>query len=173
DSTKNRRLQQWKRDQKGEKLLEKIAEKKKLTLEKAYEQIGFDVQDAFRDMLEAFETAQRDTAVMERKGFTKEWITVLKEVADENLEVKEKEIKGVLEVKLYTGDAIDTIKKTFDDAVKTHGIVVRYISAPRYAVSFTTTDLKKGDKIVNEAAEEIARTIRSKGGEAAFKMERD
>ncbi|MBI4017464.1 MAG: S1 RNA-binding domain-containing protein [Candidatus Aenigmarchaeota archaeon] len=33
DSTKNRRLQQWKRDQKGEKLLEKIAEKKKLTLE--------------------------------------------------------------------------------------------------------------------------------------------
>ena len=173
DGARNARLQEWKRDQKGEKLLEKLAERRKTTLEKIYQEVGFDIQDAFRDMLEAFETAQRDTALMQRKGLAPEWVKALKEIADENLEIKEKEIKGVLEVKLYTQDAIDTIKKIFADAVKKHGVNVRYVSAPRYTVSFTTSDLKKGDKIVNEAAEEIERALRTKGGEVSFKMEKD
>ncbi|QQG40235.1 MAG: S1 RNA-binding domain-containing protein [Candidatus Aenigmatarchaeota archaeon] len=171
DGEKNRRLQEWKRDQKGEKLLEKVGEKKGLKLNEVYESVGFDIQDAFRDMLEAFETAQKDVTLLERKGFTKEWVSVLREIADENLEIKEKEIRGVLEAKLYTPDAIDTLKRAFGDAAKKHGVSIRYVSAPRYSITFTTADPKKGDKLVNGAAEEIMKAVRSQGGEASFEME--
>lgn len=173
DSDKNRRLQEWKRDQKGEKLLEKMAEKRKTTLDEIYQEIGFDIQDSFRDMLEAFETAQKDPVLLERRGIKPEWAKLIKDVADEHLEVKEREIKGTLEVKLFTPDAIETIKQTFADAVSKYGVSIRYISAPRYSVAYTTTDLKKGDKLVTQAAEEISKALRSKGAEASFKMEKD
>lgn len=168
DGDKNRRMQDWKRDQKGEKLLEKAGNKLGLKLDKAYEKLGYDIQDAFRDMLEAFETALEDITILERKGFDKKIIEIIKDIASENIEIKEKEMKGIIEAKCFAPDAINHIKNAFIEAQKKYKIDIRYISAPQYMISYKTKDLKKGDKLLNEAAEFICSSIKKKQGECDF-----
>jgi len=74
ENQKNKRLQTWKRDEKGEKLLKTLAKEKGITLEKAYEEIGFDIQENFRDMLEVFELALRKgDAHIQEKGVPENW----------------------------------------------------------------------------------------------------
>lgn len=173
DGEKNRRLQDWKLDQKGEKLLEKVAQKMGVNLDKVYEKIGFDIQDAFRNMLEAFETALDDITILERKGLDKKSIELIKEIASENIEIKEKEMKGIVEVKCFAPDAVTHIKKAFTEAQSKYGIEVKYISAPEYSISYKTKDLKKGDKILNEAAEFICSQLKKKQGECDFRRNKE
>lgn len=172
DRDKNRRLQEWKRDEKGEKLLEKAAEKRGITLDQAYEEVGFDIQDSFRDMLEAFETAQKEVDLLERKGIPKEWAATIRETADENIEIREKAVGGVLEVQLYAPDAIDKIKESFMEAEKKHGVRITYLSAPNYSITYSSTNPKKADKTVTAAAEEIIADISKAGGKGAYKPEK-
>lgn len=171
DRDRNRRLQEWKRDQKGEKLLKKVADKKDITLDEAYEDIGFDIQDNFRDMLEAFETVQTDAEALKRKGLDSEWVEVINTVAEENLEVKDIELQGILEATLPTSNAIDELKEVFRETSDEYDIDVKYISAPEYSVIHTTTDPKEGDKKLREAGDQMVRRIEEMGGEGEFRVE--
>lgn len=156
DRDKNNRLQAWKRDQKGENLLKVLAKKKKMTLDEIYKKIGFDIQENFKDMLEAFEVAlKRGPEYLERKGIPKKWANEIEEIAKERIKIKEVKVERNVVVNSYEPDGIEKIKKVFQDIVKKYGLEFRYVSAPRYMISLTTKDPKEGGKILDKAVEEI------------------
>ncbi|MCD6367842.1 MAG: S1 RNA-binding domain-containing protein [Candidatus Aenigmarchaeota archaeon] len=156
DRDKNNRLQRWKRDEKGEKLLSDLAKKKKMSLDKAYEKIGYDLQENFRDMLEPFELALRKgPEYLERRGLSKKWAEEILKIAKERIKIKEVKITKEVEIKSYEPDGIEKIKRAFKEIVKKYGLEFKYLAAPKYALSISTKDPKEGEKILNKAVEEI------------------
>lgn len=152
---KRRRLQTWKRDEKGEKFLNILAKESNLSLEKAYEKIGFEFQDKFKDLLEPFEFALKNKSKLEKRSIPKNWIEKIEKVAKENLKLKGVKLTKSIDIKLFEPDGIKIIKNILNKVKKKHGIEVNYISAPKYELSINTKDPKIGDKILEKAAKDI------------------
>ncbi len=170
DNQKNRRLQTWKRDEKGEKLLRAIAKKKGIELEKAYEEIGYDIQENFKDMLEVFELALRKGAdYVEEKGVPREWAGEILEIAREKITIKETKMDEDLEIRSLEPDGVEKIKNVLQKVSRKSGISVKYVSAPKYSISIITKDPKEGEKVLRKSIEEISREIEKEGGEILSK----
>jgi len=153
---KNRRMQSWKRDDKGEKLLKVLAKDKNMDIDQAYKEIGFDIQENFKDMLEAFELAlKKGPDYLERRGISEEWAKEIQKIANERIKIKNIKVSKNIEIKTYDPDGIEKIKKVFKEIIKKYGVEFKYISAPKYSISLTTKDPKEGEKTLNQAIEEI------------------
>jgi len=154
DEQKNRRLQEWKKDQRGEKLLEMLGKEKGKTLDEMYKELGFLIQENFRNMMEPFELVlKKGEDALERRGIPEKWIKDIKRVAEENITIKEIKLKGYLRIKDYNPDGIERIKDVLKKVREKHGVEVKYIHAPLYEISFTTQDPKSGEKKLREAGE--------------------
>lgn len=164
---KNRRLQQWKRDSKGEKFLLSLAKEAGLKgEEEMYGRIGFAIQESFKDMLEVFELAQKEGVEgLVRRGLPKDWAQKIEKMALEKIAQKETTIKGFLALKCPAGDGIETIKKALTEAKKAYGLDIRYIAAGKYSMTMVTKDPKKGQKVVEEASSQIKTEVEKSRGE--------
>ena len=167
------KMREYKRNIKAEKMFELVAKKLKMTPEQAQEKIGNNLQEIFGEIFKAFQLSLTTEGydLFKRKGIPEEWAKVIKEVAQQEMELKEVEIKGVIEIKCFKPDGIEIIKKILNDAKENHKINIKYISAPRYSLSFKTKDAKLGERKLKEAADDIIKNVKTSGGEGSFKVE--
>ncbi len=166
DNQRNKRLQTWKRDEKGEKLLKAIADKKGVTLDDVYEDIGFEIQENFKDMLDVFELAVRKGKdYIENKGIPEKWSSEIDEIASEKIKIPNLRMEEEVEVRSFDSDGIEKIKKIFNDVSNKNKISVSYVSAPKYKLSFKTKNPKEGKKILRKSFDEIKEKIEEIGGE--------
>jgi translation initiation factor 2 subunit 1 len=165
---RTRKMQDYKREQKAERILKKIARKQKMTLDKVYEKIGFELQDKFGEMFRAFELASTSSEALINRGIDKKWAKIIHEVAKESFPKKKVKIKAELEIKFFTGDGIDKIKRLLNNLINKYGVNVKYISAPRYSVEIVSDNPKLAKK---ELEKQLSNAISGiKDGEASFKI---
>jgi len=165
---KTRKMQDFKHEQKAEKILEKIAKKQKISLDKAYEKIGYELQEKFGDMFKAFDIASRSSDPLIQRGITKKWAETIHKVAKENIQRKKVKIKAELNVKFFTGDGIDQTKKFLNSLINKYGLNIKYISAPKYTVEVESENPKFAQKELKKQLTSAISNI--KNGEANFKM---
>jgi translation initiation factor 2 subunit 1 len=165
---RTRKMQAYKQEQKAEKILEKIAKKQKMTLDKVYEEIGFKLQEEFGGIFEAFDIASRSKDALINKGINPKWAKIIHEIAKASIKRKKVKIKAELDVKSYSGEGIDQIKKFFDNLTNKYNLNVKYISAPKYTVEIVSEDPKNAKKKLKE---NLTTAISGfKDGEASFKI---
>jgi translation initiation factor 2 subunit 1 len=165
---RTRKMQAYSYEQKSEKILMKIARKEKITLEKAYELIGYELQEKFGDMFEAFELASESSDRLIEKGIDKKWAEIIHEVAKEAIQKKKIKIKAELDVKFYTGDGVERIRQFLNNLINKYGVNIKYISAPKYSVEIESDNPKLAQKeLVKQLTNAIANI---KDGEAEFKI---
>jgi len=165
---KTRKMQIYKNEQKAERILEKIAKKQGLTLDKIYEKIGFQLQEEFGDMFTAFDIASKSPDKLLDKGIPKKWVKIIHDVTKKSLRRKKVKIKVELNLKFFTGDGIDKTKKFLMDLTNKYGINVKYISAPKYSVEIESENPKLAQKeLIKQLTDEISKI---KDGEASFKI---
>lgn len=165
---KTRKMQDFKREQKAEKILEKVAKKKKINLNKAYEEIGYELQEKFGDLFKAFDIASKTPEQLIHRGITKNWVEIIHEVAEESIQRKKIKIKAELEVKFYTGDGVEKTKQFLNNLINKYGVNIKYISAPKYSVEIESENPKLAQK---ELTKQLTSAISSvKDGEASFKI---
>jgi len=165
---KTRKMQDYKKEQKAEKILEKIAKKQKITLDKAYEKIGFELQEEFGDMFKAFDIASKTPEVLVQKGIPKSLVNVIHGVAKESIQRKKIKIKAELEVKFYTGDGVEKTKKFLNDLINKYGVNIKYISAPKYSIEIKSDNPKLAQKELTKQLTDAISDI--KDGEANFRI---
>jgi translation initiation factor 2 subunit 1 len=167
-----KKMKEYKRELKAEKMLKTLAEKANIDLDKAYKEIGYQLQDIFGEMFKAFQMSltEKEYEMLIKKGVPEKWAKLIKEVAEEQMELKESTIKGEIELRSYSPDGVNVVKKILKDANKKYGIESKYISAPRYSISLKTKDAKAGEKRLREAGEEIIQNIENSGGEGTVKV---
>ncbi|MFH1474189.1 MAG: S1 RNA-binding domain-containing protein [Candidatus Aenigmatarchaeota archaeon] len=162
-----KKMRDYKREIKAEKMLKTLAEKANIDLEKAYNEIGYQLQDIFGEMFKPFQMSltEKEYDILIKKGIPEKWAKLIKEVAEDQMELKETSIKGVIELKCYRPDGVNIIKKVLKDAEKKYNIDSKYISAPKYSIFLKTKDAKLGEKKLREAGEEIISNIKNFDGE--------
>lgn len=166
ENQKNRRLQAWKRDEKGEKLLKAMAKEREITLDEIYDKIGFDIQDNFKDMLEVFELfLRKGKDYIEERGVPPEWIKDIEKMAEEKITIPEMKMEEDVELRSFAPDGVEKIKKILLAISKNSEVSVRYISAPKYELSIVTKEPKEGEKILKKSMDEIKEQIEKAGGE--------
>lgn len=165
------KLQEHQKEQRAEKMLEQVARQKKISLDDAYEKIGFELQDKFGDMYRGFEQAMKDPQLLVEKGIQKTWADLIHKVASENIQKKEVKIKVEVDMKFYSGDGIEKIKEALKELTNKYKLDVKYISAPKYLAELNTDNPKAAQKQLVQQLEEFGSKI--KDGEFSFKIEGD
>lgn len=165
---KERKIQEFKNEQRAEKILEIIAKKKKISLDKAYEKIGYDLQEKFGDMYEAFSQAFKSPDPLIRRGVDKQLAELIHKIAKENIQKKTIKTKAELTLKFYTGDGIERIKKHLSELKDKYNLDVKYISAPKYIVEVKSDNPKLAEKELTSQLTDFTSGI--KDGEASFKI---
>jgi translation initiation factor 2 subunit 1 len=170
DHQRREKIQQWKNEQKAEKLLEMVAESGNISLKKIH-QIGEELKKKYGTVFRAFEEVTTDSEVLTDDGFTGDWIPTFISIAKENISVPFVNVKGF--VKLFTPEKegikhiIEALQKV-EKSDKDLEVKVKYYSAPLYTIAVQADDYKTAEKELKEGADRAIAHISKLGGEGDF-----
>lgn len=125
--------------------------------------------EEFGSYTKVFETALKNKELLERKDVPKDWIGAIIDIAKKNYADKVFDVKGNLEIKCYSSDGIEVIKKALGNA---KNVEVTYISAPKYTISASGKNYKEVEAVVRSAGEQITNDIVKHNGEVKFEIEK-
>jgi len=167
---KKEKMDAFKRERRAEKMLEQVAKQLNKTLEQAYEEVGFLLQENFGELFVAFEQANEDPEALAKLGVSKEWSDAMGKVIERTFKEKIFEIKAELELKSYAKDGVERIKEALDNLAKKTGASVKYISAPKYRIEIIAKDPKLAEKNLITGLEEAINEIKQSEGEGTYKL---
>ncbi len=163
------KIQEWKRAQRGTKLLALAAERMKKTPQEAYEIAGKLMEKNFSDMLEALEVAkEKGPKILTDIGVPKKWGELLHELAQAHVIVREVSVETTLELTCHGPEGVEGIRKALlaaQDIVAPTGGEVFLEGAPRYRIRVIGKDYKQAEQLLDEAIEKSLGIIKSCGGE--------
>jgi translation initiation factor 2 subunit 1 len=165
----DRRLNEFKRETKAEKALELTAKEMKKTLDDAYREVGYLLQEEFGSIQKAFEFAVKNPDLLKSKGVPKAWLEPIIKTAQKSYTEKEYQVKAKLNIVCYGPQGIKIIKKALSD-VEGDGLEVRYVSAPKYQIIGRGKNFKELKARVQGAAERISSELSSNKGTCEFEI---
>ncbi|MBR9682853.1 MAG: S1 RNA-binding domain-containing protein [Candidatus Aenigmarchaeota archaeon] len=167
------RMKEFKRETKAERILEAIAKERKITLDEAYDEIGFQLQEVFGEMFKALQMSltPEGREILEKKKIAPKWIKILSAAAEKQMEIKEVPIRVILEVSCPKSGGLDIIKKVLIETQKKYNVEVNYISAPKYSMTLYTKNPKSGEKEMMKIAEVVSKKMKASGGECTYERE--
>lgn len=151
-----------------------------LTLDQAYELLGWPIKDQFdlyqetlealkeegQEILDEFDNISDDI----KKAFLK--------IIEENVEVSTVNIKGKIKLMNRSGDGITMIKDTLNNIMKivakpkaTRNINLSYLGAPFYRIEITSKDYLDAEGILSDAIEVLENSIQD--GDSSYEFIRD
>jgi translation initiation factor 2 subunit 1 len=172
------RMKEWKYALKYENLLQFLTETEgiDITLEKAYELIGFPVLDLFESYQETIEGLKEngEEILSDLDGITEEIITALLKIIDENVSISTVSISGKVKLSFTSENGIEYIKESLANALKiidskeTRNININYIAAPFYRLEVVSKDYLDAENILSDALEVIEQKTEQYKGSFEF-----
>lgn len=167
DHQKRTKIQEFKNEQKAEKLAEIVAERLKVSKKEFLESHEEELADKYGSLYGAFEEAAINEDALAEDGFKGEWVSEFVKVAKENITPAYVKIVAYLNISVKSRDGIDIIKKSLQLVDKpSEGITVQYIGAPKYRLSVVADNFKSGEEILKKYANEAMKYIKDNGGVA-------
>lgn len=162
----NNKIKEYRLNQRAEKMLQLAAEALKKTLDMAYEEVGFALQESFGSLYEGFKVSISNPHALRDKGIPEKWVEQIKSIAEKSIVQKEFEFRARLHIKTYKEGGISIIKTLLAGAEK-EGLEVKYIAAPEYLAKYSSMNAKKGGR---EFAEKLERLRSAKDVEVTFEV---
>ncbi|MFX1278585.1 MAG: translation initiation factor IF-2 subunit alpha [Promethearchaeota archaeon] len=172
------RLKEWKYAVKYENLLQFLTETEgiDMSLDEAYELIGFPVLDFFDTYQETIENLKENGEELlgDLEGVTDEIKTTLLKIVDENVEISTVNISGKVKLSFNSENGIDQIKESLFEAMKvidskqTRNIKISYLAAPFYRLEVVTKDYLDAENILSDALEVIDQKAHQYNGTFEF-----
>ena len=163
------KLNESRKEQRAEKLLELAGKEVDKSLKQAYEEVGFLLQEKFGSLFTAFEEIRKSKDELQKFGISKGWINALFNVAEKNFKEKELVLKVELELKSHAEDGIERIKKVLS-GLSSSGASINYISAPKYRLEIKTTDPKNAEKNLREKLEAMVKSSKTMEIESTYRF---
>ncbi|OGI15821.1 hypothetical protein A3K63_00450 [Candidatus Micrarchaeota archaeon RBG_16_49_10] len=157
---KEQKLQEYKNEEKAEKILEEMGKKLGLKLDDAYKKFGFDLQEKFGTLFKAFEEGFQSPDVLVKRGVDRKIAEVIHEVAKVSIQKKKVKLKAVVEIKSFSGDGIEKLKEYFKELNKDGKLEIKYISAPKYSVEVVTDNPKSEKKLLKDRLTNSAENLK-------------
>jgi translation initiation factor 2 subunit 1 len=167
----DRRLNEFKKERKAEKMLELVAKAMGKDLEDAYDEIGYDLEEQFGSLNKGFEFALKNPDLLKSKLGAGPWIDALVDTAKKSYSEKTYRVRAELKLVSYRPDGIDIIKKALKKA-QSSGLEVKYVSAPVYTITGEGKNFKELKARVESVAEDVVKEM-SSGGQAEYRIMED
>lgn len=174
DRERRSKLLQWKRENRGKKLLAIAAEKMGMQLEKANDEIGRVLDEDFGGIYLGLEKAvEEGEKVLIKSGISANAAAVLTSIAKSKIKLPQVKISGILELKCNNPDGVLVLKKAFSKAKnlkkpKRTKIGIYLTGPPRYRIEVSAKSYKIAEKLLEKAVNEAVNTIKEAGGEGRF-----
>ncbi len=163
-----RKLNEFKREKRAEKLLEMAGKSIGKTLEQTKKEIGERIIEEFGSFTKVFEFALKSPELLKSKGIPEKWVKAITEIARKNYAEKTYRVRGELRLLTYRPDGIELIKEALLKAEK-EGFEARYLSAPKYVITGDGKNYREVENRLRTIGEEIAKEF-GKHGEAEFEV---
>ena len=154
-SEQRRKMLEFKRAQRAEKLIEIAAQKIGKSLNEAYEEVGWPLEDRFGEIYAGLEeAAYRGEEALREAKISEEWINPLMEEIRKHIKVKKVRIRGLITLWSLSPNGVDNLKKVMLDSLRKIELAndtqvrVYTVGAPRYRVEVTSTEYKKAEKVL-------------------------
>jgi translation initiation factor 2 subunit 1 len=174
DQQKKSKIQEWKRAKNAEGLLKLVSDKLNKTLEEAYEEVGWKLEDKFGEIYFGLENIkEKGIKILEELEIPKIWREIVYEIVNSYVELSNIKISGILKLNCFKPEGIEAIKKALMAGLKkmkeynTKGRIY-LIGSPKYGIEIEAPDYKIGEKIFNETVETIMKNIQDCDGIASW-----
>lgn len=156
---KREKIQQWKNEQKAQKLLEIVAREIGKTVQQCYDEFGYELIEEFGNLYNAFEQCSLKENALEKYGG--DWTEKFVKVAKENITPPSVNISGILELSSQKIDGIVHIKSALEELKKSKNatIKIQYIGAPKYKIVVSAQNYKIAEEELKEAIDRAIKTI--------------
>lgn len=161
---------EFRKEQRAEGILKIIAVELKIDLGKAYETIGFPLQEKFGDLYSGFEEIKKSSKNLSKLNIPEKWEDPILKVIEKTFVEKTFVLKSELQLYTYESDGIERIKKVLKILEK-DGIGVNYISAPKYRLEKKTKNPKLDTKKFQQQIENAIAEASKISVEAGYKLE--
>jgi len=169
------KLIQWKREQKAEKLLELAAKELGTTLNIAYRDAGWKLEDTYGDIMTGLERSGIEgPIVLKEAGLEPKWIKVLHEMAKAHTTITQVTIAGTFDLKSLKSNGINIIKDSLQAGLNQikddEGVSgdVWSDGAAKYHLQIKANDYKSAEESMKSVVETTIEKMRQQGGEATF-----
>lgn len=167
--------EEFKLEQKAEKILDQVAKNLKTNLPEIYKTIGETVIDTYGSFGACFmEIVERGKEVLDELNVPKAMAEEITSLVKERIKPVKVFISGELTLESYEPDGIDKIKDAIKKAEdfakkKKMEVSITYLSAPRYALELTASNYKDAEKDVKEIVDVIVEEMKKSKSQVSFK----
>lgn len=169
ESEKRRKIDEIKRQQNAEKIIELAAGKIGIKTEQLYNEVSEKVKN-FASFYECFEAASKDDKLLESLGIDKRYAKILDEIIKQRIKPSEVEIIGKLKITVFAPNGIDIVKgslKRAEEAAKER-ISINYLGSGLYRLMVKAPDYKEAEKLMKSATESAIGYVTKHAGTAEF-----
>ncbi len=170
ESEKRRKIEEIKKEQNSEKIVEIAAGKLGLKTEELYKSILEKITKNYASLHECFEDAAKDESILESLGIDKKHLKIIGETVKQRIKPTQVEIIGKLKITTYAPDGIDVIRDSLKKAEESAKgrIIINYLGSGLYRFMVTAPDYKEAEKLIKNATESAISVVAKSAGTAEF-----
>jgi len=173
ESEKRRKIDDIKKEQNAEKIVEIAAAKIGIKTEGLFKEISEKVAEKYASLHEFFEEAAKNDSVLEELGIEKKHLKIIDETIKQRIKPSRVEIIGKMKITTYAPNGIDIIKESLkkaEDAAKGK-VSINYLGSGLYRFMVAAPDYKEAEKLMKNATESAMGNVTKHAGTAEFNRE--
>ncbi len=177
EAQRKNKIQEWKRAQKSDKLLEIVSKEIKKTPEQACTEVGFPLEEKYGETYTGLEELTiSGKEALEGLNIPEVWAEPLIKVANENIVLPNVNITGYLDLTCTLPNGIDIIKESLifardSDYGTDIKVETKYLKSPRFSVNVTAPEYREAEEALKSVADRAIEKIKELGGEGTFNRE--
>jgi len=171
ETLRRNKLEEVKQELKAEKIIELIANKYKKDVKKLYEEIGKPLLAEYGMIYLAFADVAAGKISTETLKIPKEYKNDIVELIEKRFKPEQIPVGGILKLSTYADDGIELVKKLLKDIEKIKNAKIRYLGAGAYRINIESEDVKKDEKILDDAVNKVLEEIKKHDGTGSFVKE--
>ena len=156
DSQKRGKLDEIKKEQLAENIIEYVAKKLQIPVQNLYSSLSAILLPKYGSVYPAFEEASRDEVSLEKLGIEDKIAAELMPIIKARIKPPEIEIRGRMKLTSYAPNGVDIIRNAFKTGLEGAPTVkIQYLGAGAYGMAVKAPDYKEGEAQLNGCAERI------------------
>ena len=167
---KRNKIDEIKKQQLSEKIIEFVANSKKEGVEKLFWQISKKALQEHSSVYDFFQESVTDSRLLDSLELKKDIRDALEEVVKQRIKQAEVAIEGKLKLTSYAINGIDVVKSSLSRALQKGGenIQLKYLGAGTYHVQIKAKDYKEAEGILKESIDAAIGFVSKNEGEGTF-----
>ncbi|MCJ7479305.1 MAG: S1 RNA-binding domain-containing protein [Candidatus Nanohaloarchaeota archaeon QJJ-7] len=165
DNQKREAMDEWNKEKKADKFLNKVADRTGKDVEELYEEIAFPFQKEYGTTFEGFEYAAMEEVDFDSLGIDGGLAEAITEVANENISLKQVDMEGEMTIEVPGGKGVDAVKDALDVGEKAE---ISYVSAPQYSITVWGRNAEDAKERMDKTLDSVRESIEESGGTFSF-----